>query len=143
MRIAIEAQRLFRPRKHGMEVVTLELIRAMQDLEPSDEIRIFIKDDEDNNCLSSKNNVTITKTKSQPYPLWEQHLLPSKVKKFDPDLLHCTSNTGPLFPGVKTILTLHDIIYLESLNFKGTTYQNFGNIYRRLVVPRVAANAKK
>ena len=35
------------------------------------------------------------------------------------------------------ILTLHDIIYLENLNFKGSNYQNFGNLYRRIVVPKL------
>ncbi|NMM47234.1 glycosyltransferase family 4 protein [Marinigracilibium pacificum] len=143
MRIAIEAQRLFRPKKHGMEVVTLELIKAMQELGPSDEIRVFIKDDKDDQCLHNSNNVIIHKTSSHNYPYWEQVLLPKLVGKFKPDILHCTSNTGPLIGGTPIILTLHDIIYLESINFDGTPYQNFGNIYRRFIVPQIVSKAKK
>jgi glycosyltransferase involved in cell wall biosynthesis len=40
------------------------------------------------------------------------------------------------------MLTLHDIIYLESVNFKGTAYQNFGNLYRRWVVPQVVKKSE-
>src|SRR5690606_33477504 len=36
---------------------------------------------------------------------------------------------------IPLLLTVHDIIYLENINFNGTYYQNFGNIYRRLIVP--------
>jgi glycosyltransferase involved in cell wall biosynthesis len=35
------------------------------------------------------------------------------------------------------LLTLHDIIYLEKTDFKGTAYQNFGNLYRRWIVPKI------
>ena len=40
------------------------------------------------------------------------------------------------------ILTLHDIIYLENLNFKGSNYQNFGNLYRRIVVPKLVEKSE-
>jgi len=33
------------------------------------------------------------------------------------------------------------VIYLESINFSGSSYQNFGNLYRRFIVPRVAKKA--
>ena len=58
------------------------------------------------------------------------------------DLLHCTSNTAPEMPGLPLVLTLHDIIYMEGsllslISSKGTSYQRFGNIYRRHNVPIV------
>ena len=33
MRIGIEAQRIFRPKKHGMDVVAIELIRNLQEID--------------------------------------------------------------------------------------------------------------
>jgi glycosyltransferase involved in cell wall biosynthesis len=39
-------------------------------------------------------------------------------------------------------LTLHDVIYLEKLDFQGTAYQNFGNLYRRFVVPRIVNHCR-
>ena len=40
------------------------------------------------------------------------------------------------------MLTLHDIIYLEKTDFKGTAYQNFGNLYRKFVVPKIVDKSK-
>src|SRR5262249_14418856 len=79
---------------------------------------------------------------SSNYAAWEQIKLPSALKKFKPDFLHCTCNTAPLSASVPMMLTLHDIIYLEKVDFKGSSYQNFGNIYRRMVVPRVVKKSK-
>jgi len=44
------------------------------------------------------------------------------------------------------IVTLHDIIYLESISLLkkgGTWYQKIGNMYRRFVVPKVVANSSR
>lgn len=70
--------------------------------------------------------------------------MPRAVKKYKLDLLHCTSNTAPLFLSVPLVLTLHDIIYLEKISFtEGTAYQKFGNIYRKWNVPIISKKAKK
>jgi glycosyltransferase involved in cell wall biosynthesis len=101
-----------------------------------------MQDDEDNNVVIPSKNFKIIKLKSSPYPYWEQVLLPQAIKEHNIDLLHCTSNTAPLFTKVPTVITLHDIIYLERLNFtKGTLYQIIGNLYRRWNVPQVVKKA--
>ena len=41
MRIGIEAQRIFRPKKHGMDVVAIELIRNLQEIDNKNEYFIF------------------------------------------------------------------------------------------------------
>jgi hypothetical protein len=51
MRIGIEAQRIFRKKKHGMDMVALELIKALQRLNHPHEIIVFVKPDEDQACL--------------------------------------------------------------------------------------------
>jgi hypothetical protein len=43
MRIGIEAQRIFRPRKHGMDIYALELIKNIQKLDRDNEYIIFVK----------------------------------------------------------------------------------------------------
>lgn len=139
MRIAIEAQRLFREKKHGMDVVVLELIRNLQEIDKVNEYFIFIKPDEDR-CIQETGNFKIIEVDAGPYPIWEQWALPRAVKKMKCDLLHCTSNTAPEMPGLPLVLTLHDIIYMEGswlslLRGKGTAYQRFGNVYRRHIVP--------
>ena len=50
MKIAIEAQRIFRPNKHGMDFVALETIRCLQRLDTENEYFILVGDGPDR-CL--------------------------------------------------------------------------------------------
>lgn len=142
MRIGIEVQRLFRKKKHGMEVVALELIREMQQLDKKNEYVVFVKDDEDDNCISETGNWKIKKLPGKTYFDWEQFSLPRAIRNEGLNFLHSTCNTSALNIKVPLLLTLHDIIYLEKIDFKGTAYQNFGNIYRRFLVPKVVEKSK-
>ncbi|WP_162054852.1 glycosyltransferase family 4 protein [Pontibacter pamirensis] len=137
MRIGIEAQRIFRPKKHGMEVVALELIRQLQKSDKKNEYIIFAKEDADINCLKETENFKIETIPAYSYADWEQIQLPKALKKSKIDFLHSTCNTSALWQSNPLLLTLHDIIYLEKVDFNGTAYQNFGNLYRRFVVPKV------
>lgn len=141
MNIGIEIQRIFRPKKHGMEIVSMEVIRELQQLDKDNKYFLFSKKDLDEGCLSASDNFSIDTTINGSYPVWEQIGLPRKVSNLQLDFLHCTSNTAPLLSRIPTIITIHDVIYMESVSFKGSAYQNFGNIYRRLIVPRVAKKA--
>jgi len=104
LRIGIEAQRIFRKKKHGMDMVALELIRNLQLLDQKNSYYIFTKEDEDMDVINESENFRIIKVKSSPYPLWEQYYLPRAVKEYKIDLLHCTSNTAPehRLPGTRT-----------------------------------------
>lgn len=143
MKIAIEAQRIFRTNKHGMDFVALESIRELQKIDHENEYFIFVSPGEDK-CLKESDNMHIIELKCPTYPLWEQVVLPRAVNRIQPDMLHCTSNTAPIHCSVPLVLTLHDIIYLEkrqSSNF--SWYQEMGWHYRRLVVPRILPKCKK
>lgn len=146
MKIAIEGQRLFRTKKHGMDMVVLELINELQKIDHENEYVVFVKPDEDTETLKNTANFKIVELSGGPYPIWEQFALPKAAKKEGCDILHCTSNTAPINPGMPLIVTLHDIIYLEGISiFKkgGTWYQKFGNMYRRYVVPIVVKKSDK
>lgn len=147
MKIGIEGQRLYRKKKHGMDMVALELIKNLQHIDTVNEYVIFIKPDEDDTCIpQAKNFKIVLLTSPFGYPGWEQIALPRAAYKEGCDVLHCTSNTGPIFSKVPLITTLHDIIYLESisiLNKEGTWYQKLGNMYRRWFVPSVIKKSKK
>lgn len=137
MRIAIEAQRIFRPNKHGMDFVALETIRCLQRLDTENEYFIFTGEGEDR-CLEESPNMHILTLRCLSYPLWEQWALPRAVARVKPDLLHCTSNTAPVWGKTPLVLTLHDIIFLEKQAARNKSlYQSMGRIYRRLVVPRI------
>ncbi|MDP2236459.1 MAG: glycosyltransferase family 1 protein [Bacteroidales bacterium] len=146
MKIGIEGQRLFRVKKHGMDMVALELIKNLQKIDKENEYFIFVKPDEDKACLQETENFHIIEIGGGPYPSWEQVALPRAAKKYGCEILHCTSNTAPIITSIPLVVTLHDIIYLESVSiFKkgGTWYQKFGNMYRRYVVPKIVKKSKK
>lgn len=136
MIIGIEAQRLFRKEKHGMDYVVLNELRQLQRIDSENEYYVFVKPGEDR-CLSDSDNMHIVELNCSTYFIWEQWALPRAAKKKKVDILHCTSNTAPLWCSVPLLLTLHDVIFLEERIHSGSTYQKLGNLYRRIIVPRV------
>lgn len=142
MKIAIEAQRIFRSNKHGMDFVALEAIKELQKTDLQNEYFILVSPGEDK-CLQESPNMHIIEIKVPSYPLWEQIGLPLAVKRIKPDMLHCTSNTAPIWCNVPLILTLHDIIFLEKRQGGNKSmYQNLGWYYRRFVVPKILPKCK-
>lgn len=142
MRIGIEAQRLLRPHKHGMDIVAKETIWALA-AHPEHEFVVFVKPDTDRACLPSAPNVQVVELAGGPYPVWEQYALPKAVQAADLSVLNCTANTAPLNSPTPLVLTLHDIIFLEKTIVGGNAYQRFGNLYRRWNVPRVVKRSHR
>jgi glycosyltransferase involved in cell wall biosynthesis len=145
MRIGIEAQRIFRKKKHGMDIVALELIKALQQIDKQNQYFIFVQKGEDK-CVSETANFKIVEVPGITYADWEQIFLPLYVKKHNVDVLHCTSNTAPVFCSAPTIITLHDIIFLEKKTSKDhlfNLYQELGRVYRKYVVPVNLKNTKR
>ena len=145
MKIGIEAQRIFRKNKHGMDYVVLQEIKELQQMDLANEYYVFVKPGEDH-CVESSKNVHIIELNCPTYPLWEQWALPRAAKKYGVEILHCTSNTAPIWCNIPLVLTLHDVIFLEPRNRQNqklSRYQDMGRTYRRLVVPRIIKNCKK
>ncbi len=144
MRIGIEAQRIFRKNKHGMDYVVLQEIRELQRMDTDNEYFVYVKPGEDI-CLESSANVHVVELRCPSYPLWEQYALPRAARRDRVDMLHCTSNTAPVWcGGIPLVLTLHDIIFLEPRDkHNKALYQNLGRIYRRMVVPKVIGKCRR
>ena len=143
MRIGIEAQRIFRKNKHGMDYVVLQEIKELQQIDTENEYYVFVKPGEDC-CVESTKNVHIIELKCSSYPLWEQWALPRAAKKYGIEILHCTSNTAPIWCDIPLVLTLHDIIFLEPRDKQNhSLYQNMGWLYRRLNVPRILDKCRR
>ena len=142
MRIGIEAQRIFRKNKHGMDYVVLQEIKELQQFDTHNEYFVFVAPGEDR-CLEDSKNVHIIEIGGNIYPIWEQITLPKAVSELKLVLLHCTSNTAPIWCSVPLVLTLHDIIFMEPRDKSNKSlYQNMGWLYRRLVVPRILKKCK-
>ena len=143
MKIAIEAQRIFRPNKHGMDFVALETIRELQKIDHENEYFIFVSPGPAH-WLNDSDNMDIVELRCPSYPVWEQVALPRALARERPDLLHCTSNTEQVKCPVPLVLTLHDIIFLEKRQSSSRSlYQEMGWHYRRLVVPRILSECRK
>lgn len=143
MIIGIEAQRIFRKNKHGMDYVVLQEIKELQQIDTENEYYVFVKPGEDR-CVESTKNVHIIELKCPSYPLWEQCALPRAAKKYGVEILHCTSNTAPIWCNIPLVLTLHDIIFLEPRDKQNhSLYQNMGWLYRRLDVPRILNKCRR
>lgn len=143
MRIGIEAQRIFRKNKHGMDFVVLQEIKELQKMDTPHEYFVFVKPGVDR-CIESSEHVHIIEVNCPSYPLWEQWALPRAARKADVDILHCTSNTAPIWCDIPLVLTLHDIIFLEPRDKKNKSlYQNLGYFYRRWNVPRILKKCRR
>ena len=143
MRIGIEAQRIFRKNKHGMDYVVLQEILQLQKMDHENEYFVFVKPGPDR-CVKDSEHVHVIEIDTPSYPLWEQYALPKAAKKARVDLLHCTSNTAPIRCDIPLVLTLHDIIFLEPRDKQNKSlYQNMGWLYRRLVVPRILDKCRR
>ena len=89
-------------------------------------------------------NVHVVEIACPSYPLWEQWALPRAARKANVDILHCTSNTAPIWCDIPLVLTLHDIIFLEPRDKQNKSlYQNLGWFYRRLDVPRILNKCRR
>lgn len=143
MIVGIEAQRIFRKNKHGMDYVVLQEIKELQQIDTENEYYVFVKPGEDR-CVESTKNVHIIELKCPSYPLWEQWALLRAAKKYGVEILHCTSNTAPIWCDIPLVLTLHDIIFLEPRDKQNhSLYQNMGWLYRRLDVPRILNKCRR
>lgn len=143
MRIGIEAQRIFRKNKHGMDYVVLQEIKELQKLDTKNEYFVFVAPGEDR-CLEDTHNVHIMEIGGSIYPIWEQSTLPHSARELDLDILHCTSNTAPINCDIPLVLTLHDIIFFEPRDKTNLSiYQNLGWLYRRIVVSRILKKCQR
>lgn len=146
MRIGISAQRLFRAKKHGMDIAALESIKALRKIDSDNEYVVFARPDEDRECLRPGGNLEVIELPAVNYADWEQFKLPKAVKESGIDLLHSTANTAPIRVDVPQVVTIHDIIFLEqtiSGMKSASTYQRLGHIYRRWNVPHIMESADR
>ncbi len=144
MRIGIEAFRIFRNHKHGMDIVAIEQIKKLQFLDKINTYYLFCFNGPDHFLIQECENFKIIRLPRLPSPFMEQVVLPILSFVYQLDLLHSTGNTSPLFVSCKRLITLHDIIYLENnkCSFGGSIYQKIGKWYRRQIVPIVIQKAE-
>lgn len=143
MRIGIECFRIFRKNKHGMDIAAIEMIKKLQLLDKVNSYILFCFEGPDHFHVQESSNFKIVRLPRIPSPLAEQFILPLLSLRYQLDILHSTGNTSPLFLHCRSVITLHDIIYLEKnpTYSGGSIYQKIGKYYRKTIVPKVIQKA--
>lgn len=142
MKIGIEVQRLFRKQKFGIEMAALQLVKKLQEQFPNVQFVVYAKDDVDKSCMSDYENLKVKTLSGKVFFDFEHVFLPIATKADRIDVLHCTGNTTPLFSPVPVVQTLHDVIFMDPISTSDTLYQQFGNYYRRKMIPMVTPKSE-
>ena len=94
--------------------------------------------------LLRQNSIEIQVLKKRNFILWEQYIVPREAKKNGLDTLWFPFNTGSLVWRKECIVTIHDTIYMHGCVLKQPTlYKAAGQLYRRIIVPRIARKANR
>jgi glycosyltransferase involved in cell wall biosynthesis len=125
----------------------LQLVSGLVQSDESNEYVIY-GDPQIFSRLHGRANVKFRDSKGLPYPVWEQLVLPLRVRQDRLDILHCPANTAPVgLPlHTKLVITVHDVMYLLPSSVLSTSNifrQRLGNFYRGVVVPRVGRRADR
>jgi len=80
MRIGIEAQRIFRAHKHGMDNAAVSLINAFSLVDRKNQYFIIVNDGPDKDCLELSDNFIVISKKAS-YVSFEQFHLPRLVAR--------------------------------------------------------------
>src|SRR5258708_3431481 len=146
MRIGIDAH-FASYELRGMGKYVLQLVSGLVQSDESNEYVIY-GDSQMFPALRGRTNVKFRDPKGLPYPVWEELVMPIRVRQDQLGILHCPANTAPIaLPRrLKLVITVHDVMYLlpaSVLSASKIFRQRLGNFYRRVVVPRVARRADR
>jgi len=137
MRIAINA--LLAGNLSGTGKYTTHLIKHLSKIDQNNEYIIFVPADESLDFLADKENFKRIKI---PYRdrrrlIWEQTILPLKVKRLKADLLHPPAFISPFINIVPSVITVHDMAFKRH---PWTIAEDRKRYYDRLI-PRSIKNA--
>jgi len=96
-------------------------------------------------CATGEEDASLNLVSSglRPYPLWEQMSIPRLVRDHKVETFVAPYNTAPLFlpKGVKLVMIVYDLIFMDRAPLSRSLYQNAGRLYRRFVVPKAIRRA--
>jgi glycosyltransferase involved in cell wall biosynthesis len=144
MRIGVDARYICYRRGIGNYIYNLvkELDNIITKNNHNAKLILFVNSYKDKNNLKDQfnANVSINVIPIKFYPIWEQFFLPLYCLFFKIDVLHATSNSGPIFipKKIKLVQTIHDVMYMlpsSILPKSKSKYQYFGRLYLKFIVP--------
>jgi glycosyltransferase involved in cell wall biosynthesis len=135
MRIAYDATAI--PRlMAGAAVYTYELARALAAVDRDNEYVIFARGDHFDDLPSARPGLRVLKVRAPSRPMrlvWEQAILPRRLRQLRIDVLHSPHHTTPLLPcGCRRVVTFHDLTFLLLPERYPTTRRLYFQLMTRL-----------
>ena len=116
MNIAIDATSIPK-NKTGVGVYLVNLINELSNIDYNNDYYIFVQSDDADSFNIDKANFNFIIIDSNKYRktilrlLWEQLILPKKLKRYNIDILHSPHYTAPIFSKVSKVITFHDMTF--------------------------------
>jgi glycosyltransferase involved in cell wall biosynthesis len=102
-------------RPSGFGRVIAELCRALGQMASEDRIIVAIPDNVDESELPAYDNIEWHRLPKRNFIVWEQVSIPRLAKQLGCDVIHFPYNTTAAFTyGIKTVVTVHDLLFLKS-----------------------------
>jgi glycosyltransferase involved in cell wall biosynthesis len=114
--VCVDARSAFGVTRRGIGKTLVELYRHVAALRPEWRFAMFHRGAGGDAPFAGLSNVGDRKIEmpGDRWGLWARARLPWAVKRVRADVLHCPANTGPGWPLVPMLLTIHDLIPLEA-----------------------------
>jgi alpha-1,3-rhamnosyl/mannosyltransferase len=115
MLVAVDARQAYRANRRGIGRSLVHLVRALAAARPGWRFRLFHEDPPADDPFAGLPNVTrrqIGIVGAYWFNLWERVRLPAAAS--GADVLFCPANTGPGFAFTPMLLTVHDVIPLDT-----------------------------
>lgn len=144
MRIAIDGN-LLTGKKTGMGTVVYSVLTCWKATKQK-KVILYVKEKLDIGfeTILKENGIIVKVLGQSNYFKWEQTVIPKAVKRDKIDILWCPYNTAPIMASCKTVVSIHDVIYMDApLRSAPSMYKKLGIIYRKHIVPIAAKKAKQ
>lgn len=145
MKIGIDARLVNGPRR-GMGNVLYNILLYLRNYYTGDIVLYFDRNlDNDLKNIFKQLNYKIEIIDNKNYLIWEQFLLPIRIRRDKIDLFWHPYNTGSIYTNCLQIVSIHDVMYMKSkkvLPYSKNLYQIFGRLYRKSITPIIARKAK-
>ncbi len=116
MIIAVDARTVFRENQRGTGKNLVDLYQHVAVLRPTWTFILYHRGEASFNPLSERSNVEerCIEMRGDRWDLWQQVRLPTAARRARASLLHCPANTAPRWPLLPLVVTIHDLIPIES-----------------------------
>jgi len=141
MHIGIDARlAITNDRGHGKYI--RGLINGLLSIDKQNEYFLYVDTQDTLMRLPCHANSHIIVVESCNYVYWEQIPFPRQLRENKIDLVFLSNHTAPWFCPFPSVVTIHDVLYMDPISLRQPVRQIVGRLYKRLCAPRSARYAQ-